>query len=284
MIDNISLVKDSQNNLQSPIGVFDSGIGGLTVVAKLTKYLPQESIIYLGDTARLPYGNKSKETVLKFTKQAIEFFLAKQVKMIIIACNTSSSLALPLLESNLELPIMGVINPGVEEAIKVTRTRKIGVIGTRATISSNAYQNLLKLKDSEIKVYAVSCPLFVPLVEEGWGEDEVAYRVASRYLKELKEKNIDTLILGCTHYPLLKDIIKRVIGEHVALIDSAKAVAYKAKSVMVNLGITNSIKHSPLYEFYVTDEPQQFKKIAKLFLDIEVENVKKAVIEEISYV
>lgn len=279
-----SAITTVNDNSERPIGVFDSGLGGLTVVAKLMQALPQESLIYLGDTARLPYGNKSPQTVLRYTQQAIDFFRTHEIKLLLIACNTSSSLALPYLKNGFEFPIIGVIEPGVEEALQLTKNGRIGVIATKATIFSNSYQRMLLERKPSLKVYAVSCPLFVPLVEEGWLEDELTYKIAERYLKPLKEQNIDTLILGCTHYPLLKKVIQEIMGSEVVLIDSAEAVANKTKFLLQQerlLGIGSKIGK---YHFYVTDDSYNFVQKASLFLGRKLEEVKEVILTEASYV
>ena len=195
-----------------PIGIFDSGVGGLTVVKQIMKTLPNENIIYFGDTARLPYGTKSKKTVTKFSKQIVRFLLTKNVKAVIIACNTASSNSLEELRQTFDIPIFGVIVPGVEEAIHCTKNKKVGIIGTTSTIRSKAYETLLAQADSSIEVYAKPCPLFVSLVEEGWTENMVAKLTAKNYLTDLIEKEIDSLVLGCTHYPLLKRCIGETVG------------------------------------------------------------------------
>lgn len=269
--------QESKRNL--PIGVFDSGVGGLTIVKQIHNLLPKESIIYLGDTARVPYGIKSPQTVIRFTQEAISFFMGKGIKLLLIACNTSSSLALPHLKDGYDFPICGVIEPGVEEALKVSRVKRIGVIGTKATIESKVYEIKLKERDPQVKVYSCACPLFVPLVEEGWLKEQITYQVAERYLSDLRGKKIDTLILGCTHYPLIKDVIKYVMGEGVALIDSAEAVVKEVKEILRRKGL-ESEGGDPHYEFYVTDEPSQFKKLSRLFLEDMVEDVKKIDLEE----
>ena len=261
--------------MNRPIGVFDSGVGGLTVVKELTYILPYEKIIYFGDTARVPYGIKSKETIMKFSLENVLFLLKQDVKMIVIACNTSSSVALPMLKRHFKIPIIGVIGPGVKEAIYATRNKRIGVIATKATINSCAYERQIKRIDPAIKVFNQACPLLVPLTEEGWRNEKVTYVIASHYLKPLKKSNIDTLILGCTHYPLLKNIFKNILGNSVRLIDSAQQVAYETKEVLANEGLLNNkIKHSNCL-FYVSDELQQFKKVANNFLGKNIDNLKR---------
>jgi len=271
--------QDLQDKSRLPIGVFDSGVGGLTIVKEIMDFLPQESVIYLGDTARVPYGTKSQPTVLKFTTQAIEFFNTRGIKMLLIACNTSSSLALPYLKDGFDFPVYGVIDPGVSEALNVTRIGRIGVIGTRATISSRIYETRLKQQREEVEVFSYPCPLFVPLIEEGWIDDPVTYKVAKRYLDNFKRHGIDTLILGCTHYPLIKNVIRQVIGKHVALVDSARTLVREIKNKLKILNLENR-GGSLRYEFYVSDEPEQFKKLGSFFLGREIKSVKRVELEE----
>ncbi|HDM08678.1 MAG TPA: glutamate racemase [Candidatus Omnitrophica bacterium] len=271
--------QDLQDKSRLPIGVFDSGVGGLTIVKEIMDFLPQESVIYLGDTARVPYGTKSQPTVLKFTTQAIEFFNTRGIKMLLIACNTSSSLALPYLKDGFDFPVYGVIDPGVSEALNVTRIGRIGVIGTRATISSRIYEMRLKQQRGEVEVFSYPCPLFVPLIEEGWIDDPVTYKVAKRYLDNFKRHGIDTLILGCTHYPLIKNVIRQVIGKHVALVDSARTLVREIKNKLKILNLENK-GGSLRYEFYVSDEPEQFKKLGSFFLGREIKSVKRVELEE----
>ena len=266
---------DNKLKKKSPIGVFDSGIGGLTVVRELLKVVPQEGIIYLGDTARVPYGNKSRETVQKFSTENVLFLLHHDVKLVIIACHTASSFALPFLERHFKHPILGVIDPGVEMALKTTRSGRIGVIGTHATIGSQAYPHAFARRGYKGKVTQVACPLFVPLVEEGCLQDSVTEQVTRRYLKPLQATRIDTLILGCTHYPLLKRVIAKVRGPHVHLIDSARQVALKARQVLERLQLTHSPGNgaAPVRRFYVTDEPRHFETLSMRFLGRRVGDV-----------
>ena len=210
--------------MRKAIGVFDSGVGGLTVARELFHQLPNEDIVYFGDTARVPYGIKSKETVIKFSIENILFLLKHNVKLICVACNTVSSFALPVIKHHFRVPIVGVISPGVREAVYATQNKRIGVIGTRGTVNSRAYEIEIKQLDPSVKVTAVSCPLFVPFAEEGFLEGDVVLEVARNYLKPLKSAGVDTVILGCTHYPLLKPVIKKAMGNGVCLIDSAKQV------------------------------------------------------------
>ncbi|MDD5005346.1 MAG: glutamate racemase [Candidatus Omnitrophica bacterium] len=261
--------------MKRPIGVFDSGVGGLTVVKELMRLLPNENIIYFGDTARVPYGIKSKETIVKFSLENILFLLKQEVKTIVIACNTSSSTALPLLKRHFKIPIIGVIGPGVKEAIYATRNKRIGVIATKATINSHAYERQIKRLNPKIKVFNQACPLLVPLAEEGWARRKETRDIANFYLKPMKKSGIDTLILGCTHYPLLKEVLRRVLGNSVRLIDSARQVAYETKEILASEGLLNNKKKQGKYIFYVSDELQQFKKLAKNFLGKDIENLKK---------
>ncbi|MBI4974884.1 MAG: glutamate racemase [Candidatus Omnitrophica bacterium] len=259
-----------------PIGIFDSGVGGLTVVSEIGKLLPREEIIYFGDTARVPYGTKSKETVTKFSVENIEFLMEHDVKMVVVACNTASSLSLNFLKRCFRVPVIGVIEPGAKSAASVTRNNRIGVIGTHATISSGAYEKAVKKISSELRVFSQSCPLFVPLVEEGWLGEKVTLEVASIYLGSLKRKRIDTLILGCTHYPLLKDVIRKVMGGSIVLIDSARSVAEETQGVLDANGLLNSSRGKRRHRFFVSDEPDRFIKLGMRFLKRRIECVRRA--------
>ncbi|MDD5432227.1 MAG: glutamate racemase [Candidatus Omnitrophica bacterium] len=256
------------------IGVFDSGVGGLTVVKELVKQLPSEDIVYFGDTARVPYGIKSKETIIRFSIENILFLLKHDVKLICVACNTVSSLALPVIKNHFRVPIVGVITPGVREAVYATKNKRIGVIGTRGTVKSRAYELEIKQLDPKVSVTAVACPLFVPFAEEGWLAGDVVKQVAEGYLKPMKQAKVDTIILGCTHYPLLKPVIKEVMGEHVTLIDSAKQVAVEVKKILSAEDLLNK-KRSGKSRFYVSDNPEWFNGLAKRFLGYSVKNVSK---------
>jgi glutamate racemase len=256
------------------IGIFDSGVGGLTVFSAVRAALPNESLIYLGDTARVPYGTKSAETVIKYSLQNAHFLAQRGIKALIVACNTSSAYSLPFLRKEMDVPVIGVIEPGVEAALKATRSGHIGVIATPATINSNAYARLLKERDPKVRVISQACPLFVPLVEEGWLDDEVTHVVARRYLDSFAQEKIDTLILGCTHYPLLKSAIQKVVGEGVRLVDSAEA---SAEAVRLELKRGNLLKDEkrPTYQLYVTDLPARFEAIAINFLGRNIPPVKR---------
>ena len=257
-----------------PIGVFDSGVGGLTVVKELIRQLPSEDIVYFGDTARVPYGIKSKETIIRFSIENILFLLKQDVKLICVACNTVSSMALPVIVNHFKVPIVGVLTPGVREAVYATQNKHIGVIGTKGTIKSRAYENEIKQLDPKVKVTAVACPLFVPFVEEGWLSGDVVLEVARNYLKPLKDARVDTVILGCTHYPLLKPVIKEVLGKEVALIDSAKQVAIEVRKILAAEGELNK-GHRGKHKFYVSDNPEWFSGLAERFLGVSLRNVKR---------
>ena len=254
------------NGARQPIGVFDSGIGGLTVVKAIMEELPSESIVYFGDTARVPYGTKSKTTIVKFSLENVEFLLRFGVKCIVIACNTSSSWALPTLRKYFKVPIIGVIRPGAAAAVRQTSNKRIGVIGTNATVNSRAYQTAIQRLDPAITVFSQSCPLFVPLVEEGWLGGDISRQVARRYLQPLLRQRIDTLILGCTHYPLLASTIRQVMGPGVALVDSARQTASEVRGVLTGADTLCGSRGTPRYRFFVTDEPTQFNHIGHQFL------------------
>lgn len=260
--------------MRKAIGIFDSGVGGLTVVREIIRQLPLEDIVYFGDTARVPYGIKSKETVIKFSIDNILFLLNQDVKLICVACNTVSSFALPVIKNHFKVPIVGVITPGVREAVYATQNKRIGVIGTRGTIKSRSYENEIKQLDPKVKVTAVSCPLFVPFAEEGWLTGNVVLDVARTYLKPLKAARVDTVILGCTHYPLLKPVIKEVLGKNVTLIDSAKQVAIEVKNILAADNLLNSDQRGR-HQFYVSDNPEWFSGLAKRFLGEEIRSAEK---------
>lgn len=249
-----------------PIGIFDSGVGGLTVAKEIMNTLPSEDIIYFGDLARTPYGAKSQQTVKRFSVEIATFLIKQQVKAIVVACNTASSLALGELEERFTLPIIGVIKPGVAKAINLTKSNRIGVIGTEATIASNAYFDAIKSIDPNIQVLSQPCPLFVPLVEEGWIDHEVTKLIAKEYLTPLKENQIDTLILGCTHYPFLKGILQKTMGDGVVLVDSAIETAKETKQVLAKNDLLHKQNPNPSYKFYVSDASSKFVEIGKILL------------------
>lgn len=258
--------------MSKAIGVFDSGVGGLTVVRELIRQLPNEDIIYFGDTARVPYGIKSRDTIIRFSIENILFLLKQEVKLICVACNTVSSIALPLISSHFRVPIVGVISPGAREAVNATKNKRIGIIGTKATTNSRAYEGEVEALDPGIKVISQACPLFVPFVEEGWLNQRAVLDVAKVYLKPLKRAGVDTIILGCTHYPLLKAVIRKVMGSETILIDSAKQVASEVKQILTRQGILES-NHKSARSFYVSDGPSWFSGLAKRFLGYTVKEV-----------
>ncbi len=268
-------------NNSNPIGVFDSGIGGLTVVKSLNTFLPNESIIYFGDTARVPYGSKSNSTVIEYSIQNAKFLYKKNVKLIVVACNTASSIALEELRKKFKVPVIGMIEPGAKAALKATKNGNIGIIGTESTVSNKAYSKTLLSLNPEIKVTEKACPLFVPLAEEGWTNHKATKLIAEEYLTELKESGIDTLILGCTHYPILKNIIQEIIGENVKLIDSGSAASSEVENYLSGRGIKNPSNNLGFHEYYVSDVPKKFKTIAERFLGKEIENIHKVDLEEL---
>jgi glutamate racemase len=249
-----------------PIGVFDSGIGGLTVVKELFDQLPDESIVYFGDTARVPYGSKSDETVQAFALEDARFLEQQGVKLIVVACNTASSNSLELLKKEFPMPVEGVIQPGARAAVEATRSGRIGVIGTDSTIASRAYERAIQELDRNISIFARSCPLFVPLAEEGWIEDPITEQVAERYLSHLRRCRVDVLVLGCTHYPLLKEIIARIMGPEVILIDSATATAAEVSRILDRQDLRATENQPPDHHFYVSDLPRRFGEVGERFL------------------
>ncbi len=252
-----------------PIGVFDSGVGGLTVFQALEGSLPGESLVYLGDTARVPYGSKSAETVVRYGVEAARFLRTRRVKMLVVACNTASSLALDAIAREADVPVLGVILPGARRAAELSRSGQIGVIGTRGTIASGAYARAIHDRRPEARVVSHPCPLFVPLAEEGWTDNEVAGRVAEMYLAPLRRAEVDTLVLGCTHYPLLKETIGRVMGPSVELVDSAGSVAAEAAEWLArhpDLAAPKENAEKDRHHFFVTDAPGPFVEVAERFL------------------
>ncbi|MBI3252650.1 MAG: glutamate racemase [Candidatus Omnitrophica bacterium] len=264
----------AESGRERPIGIFDSGIGGLTVLREIRRRLPAEPIVYFGDTARVPYGTKSKETITKFSIENVKFLQSFDVKMAVVACNTASSLSLETLKERFSMPVVGVIEPGARAAIACTRNGRVGVIGTKATIGSSAYEHCLKELRPSVKVYSQACPLFVPFVEEGWLEGGVVSEAARIYLEPLKTFGIDTLILGCTHYPLLSRVIQKIVGEHVRLVNSAEETA---KEVRNRLPQSASIERpaGQAVRFYVSDEPEQFRTLGERFLGSPIHSVAK---------
>lgn len=261
-----------------PIGVFDSGIGGLTVVRALLERLPNENIVYFGDTARVPYGSKSPQVVREYALDDTNVLLSKEVKMIVVACNTVSAVALDVVQKRAKLPVTGVIIPGAESAFRSSKNKRIGVIGTAGTVNSNAYANELRRLDGSIQTHSKACPLFVPLVEEGWFDTKATEMIVHEYLFPLSIEKIDTLVLGCTHYPLLKNVITKVTKGLVTLIDSGEATAATVESMLDEHGIRNASPHKPNVQFFVSDAPDKFTAIGERFLGRKLGVVKRVTI------
>lgn len=272
------------NNIcEAPIGVFDSGVGGLTVAREIMRNIPGERIVYFGDTARVPYGSKSKDTVLRYSRQIIRFLRTRKVKAIVIACNTASAYALEEIQKELDIPIIGVVKPGARVACQVTQNGRIGVIATDATIQSEIYTDFICNQDANIRVIGKACPLFVPLAEEGWLDDPVTIQIAKRYLQELKDSDIDTLILGCTHYPLLRSTVGKIMGSRVRLVNPAYETALELARLLKREGIANPGKNqeeSEHYQFYVSDASDKFKQVANSILPYDIDTTKQINIEE----
>jgi glutamate racemase len=246
-----------------PIGIFDSGIGGLTVLREMTAALPGERLVYLGDTARLPYGTKSPETIVRYSLQNARFLLGKGIKLLVVACNSASSVAIPRLREEMSVPVMGVIEPGAGRAAGTTRTGVVGVIGTRATIASGAYERAIAGLRPGVRLISRACPLFVPLVEEGWVDNEICRLTVESYLGDLRAEKLDTLVLGCTHYPLLKQAIGEALGDRVALIDSAEAVAEQVAVLLRREGLESGEQDAGDREYFVTDASERFREVGQ---------------------
>jgi len=257
----------------APIGVFDSGMGGLTVVAEMITQLPNESIIYFGDTARVPYGPKSPDTVLRYSREITSYLKDEGIKALVVACNTATAHALPALRREFNLPIVGVIEPGARAAAAVTKTRRVGVIGTVGTIKSRAYEKEIRKILPDVEVSAQACGLFVPLVEEGWVESEPTRAIARNYLAPLVTAEVDTLVLGCTHYPLLKSVIGNVMGREVRLIDSAHETARETAEVLRERGLANETPNGARYRFIASDAPDTFLSLGQRFLGSPIDRV-----------
>lgn len=268
-------LRSLMTNKDMPIGIFDSGIGGLTVLKEIINRLPNESTVYLGDTARVPYGMRSPETVTRYSFENTRFLFSKGIKILVIACNTASSVSLEAVRKSVSLPVIGVIEPGARAAVSATRNGKIGVIGTYATIRSDSYTKAIKAIDSSAAVFSLPCPLFVPLVEEGWTEGAVAELTAETYLKEMRDKDIDTLVLGCTHYPLLKNVISGIMGNEVKLIDSAIETAIVINEILSDISLLREGPGTRVREFYVTDSPDKFTAVGERFLGSSIDYIKK---------
>jgi glutamate racemase len=281
-----------------PIGVFDSGVGGLTVMKEIMLQMPEENILYIGDTARVPYGTRSSETVTRYSLEMVDFLVGKGIKLLVIACNTASAFALPAIRERFDIPVVGVIEPGAKRAIEATKSKMIGIVGTEGTIRSNSYVHAInslygnrpvvikehgtirfdryfEISLDDITIFTKACPLFVPLAEEGWISNDVAVLTAAHYLEGLKKEPIDTLVLGCTHYPLLKEVISRVMGDNIVLVDSAQETAKEIKKTLILNDMVNTSASYPQRRFYVTDSPERFIKVGERFLGETIEHIEK---------
>ena len=252
------------------IGVFDSGLGGLTAVKEIMSLFPDESIVYFGDTGRVPYGTRSKETILKYTYDDINFLLSCDVKMIVIACGTASSAALPEIKTEFNVPIYGVVDSGAYEAARVTKNNKIGIIGTTATIKSGAYNKYLAEYNNKVQTFEKACPLFVPLVENGHFDTSVTKLVVEEYLKDIKDAGVDTLILGCTHYPLLKSAISKYMGDGVTLVSPGEEVAKFLRKKITSDNAHSEIRDRDQYSYYVSDSIESFEELGGIFLETKI--------------
>lgn len=274
---------ENREKLEMPIGVFDSGVGGLTVVREIMRQIPNEKIVYFGDTARVPYGSKSKETVTRYSRQIVRFLQTMQVKAIVVACNTASAYALDELEKEIDVPIIGVVRPGAKVAVDATKNGRIGVIGTRATIGSDIYTTYIRQINPAVDVIGKACPLFVSLVEEGLWQDPVTDEIAMRYLSELIDIDIDTLILGCTHYPLIRSTVGRIMGDHVTLVNPAYETARELKELLMEKGLFNPVPPglgTNKYQFFVSDGAEQFIHFANSIIKYGILSAKIVNIEE----
>lgn len=269
-----------ENGNIAPIGVFDSGVGGLTVAREIMRQLPEENVVYFGDTARVPYGSKSKNNIIRYSRQIIRFLRTKNVKAIVIACNTASALALETVQKEIDIPIIGVIIPGAREAVSETRNGKIGVLGTEATIRSETYTKVIHQLKPDAEVLGKPCPLFVPLVEEGFAKHKITQEVIDIYLSDMKKTDIDTMILGCTHYPLLRSRIIEYFGEKVHIVNPAYETAMDLKTILNEKGIANHSGTPATYDFYVSDAAEKFTEFANSILPYDVTKTKQINIEE----
>lgn len=289
------------NRKTAPIGVFDSGVGGLTVAREIMRQLPDENMVYFGDTARVPYGSKSRDNIIRYSRQIIRFLRTKDVKAIVIACNTASAFALDIVKAESDIPVMGVIVPGARAAVQATKNKKIGVIGTEATIRSRMYSKTIEKMDPEMEVVEKPCPLFVPVVEEGFAKHRIAEEVIDYYLASIRESDIDTMILGCTHYPLLRSRIMKYLGEGINLVNPAYETAMELKSLLEEKDLTNMKVQktcggeereqggaqekneacaNSAYDFYVSDAADKFKHFANSILPYDIRTTQQINIEE----
>ena len=270
------------NKNAAPVGVFDSGVGGLTVAREIMRQLPNENLVYFGDTARVPYGSKSRDNIIRYSRQIIHFLKTKGVKAIVIACNTASALALDVVREESDIPIIGVVEPGARAALQITQTKKIGVLGTEATVQSAMYGKIIKGLDPTVSVIGKACPLFVPLVEEGFAKHKVTEEIIDYYLASMKESDIDSLILGCTHYPLLRSRIRAYLGDKIQLVNPAYETAMDLKYILKESGMENAGKEGEhaTYSFYVSDAADKFKQFANSILPYDIETTQQINIEE----
>lgn len=271
-----------ENKKTAPIGVFDSGVGGLTVAREISRQLPEENIVYFGDTARVPYGSKSQNTIIRFSEQIIRFLKTKNVKAIVIACNTASALALDAVKDEFDIPILGVVIPGARAAVEATQNGKVGIVGTEATVQSGMYTKVIQGMNPEITVIEKACPLFVPLVEEGFKEHAVTQEIIEYYLESMKNTDIDAMILGCTHYPLLRSKIRNYLGEKIQIVNPAYETAMDLKRLLEAQGMANDGKsglHSN-YSFYVSDAAEKFRRFANTVMPFDVPTTNVVNIEE----
>jgi glutamate racemase len=257
------------------IGIFDSGVGGLTVAKEILSQLPQEDIVYFGDTARVPYGSKSTETIRRFASEDARFLIKQNIKIMVVACHTVSAVGLSALNEEFGIPIVGVISPGARAAVRATRNNRVGVIGTQAVIESDAYAGAIKTLNPELGVFSQACPLFVPLVEEGWLAKPATRLIAREYLEPLIDENVDTLILGCTHYPLLKKILSEAMGNGVRLVDPAYQIALEVRDLLARKNLLCREERTPTHRFFVSDAPDKFKEVGEMFLGKEISQIQR---------
>lgn len=263
------MTQSRDNNL--PIGIFDSGVGGLTVLREVMRLLPQEDLIYLGDTARLPYGNKSSGSIIQYTLECAHFLLEQKIKLLVIACNTASAHALEVLQETLPIPVVGVIQSGFELLMQTTRTQRVAILATQSTIASNVYQNLIQQHYPQASIFPIACPLFVPLAEEHFFDHPAAELIAVHYLQSLEAANIDAALLACTHYPILRKAIEKALPPAVKILDPGQACAKLVRSLLAASALQNNQEKKPRYQFFATDHTQRFAHLAKTFLGQEID-------------
>jgi glutamate racemase len=276
MVPSLDVTMIPNSNRNAPLGVFDSGVGGLTVVKALRKLLPHESIVYLGDTARIPYGSKSPDTIRQFSMEDTQFLIGKGVKAVVVACNTATAHALPLLQATFKVPIIGVLEPGVEAVLADKNCSRVGIIGTEGTIRSHAYQHMLAMRRPELRTHAIATPLLVPFVEAGWLTHDSLRLVLEEYLGPLMKKEIDTLVLGCTHYPLLMPILRKILGKSVRLVDSAATCAHHVGVMLKEHDLMSQSQRAAGVEIYLTDVSERAEELTKRFLGETIKKIQRA--------